>query len=75
MPVDNNSERIVIEGIASGLKITNPNKVSQNIVLCTAIFFPIAGTPTTDPLGFPLSRKDLEGLLQWIADMLFRQKK
>lgn len=63
-------ERILTEARRSGLRVERPAEEARWIALCTAAFFPLAGTPTVRPLTRVLTRDDLEGLLRWIGRKL-----
>ena len=63
-------ERILVEARQAGLRVERPSEEARWIALCTAAFFPLAGTPTLHPSTGPLTRADLEGLLKWIARKL-----
>lgn len=63
-------EKILTEARAAGLKVERPRQEARWIMLATAAFFPLAGTPDIRPLTEGLTRKDLEGLLGWLGRKL-----
>lgn len=66
----NTVKQILVEGKTLGWRVENPAEEARWIALCTAAFFPLAGTAADSGARAPLTRKDLRGLLGWFGRKL-----